>query len=341
MSPDLSPLVSSGRRRGRARENAPLENARSPRQRRPDMSTADKVKKTKKKPPGGTALSFDMGDEGEAFAVKKSKKSRGHKHLKTSGDAAPAVDTQVSSGVYTADYLQQLRADTKFAPSSQAADGTDDADASEVVASPPAYPFHTRTPPHGTPSDGCALPLQGLVPGVDDIRKARSERERARRLAEEQGGCGLAGPEGAAFIPLDGSAASVSNGSGGSGGRYGESRLVREDQEADDEADGAALAFGNVAAGGRPKPEMPTVQDLPEELGVADVDVKFGRRPGLNGAPAGAGTSSSESLAEHAILLADATRAAAVPERLDDAVQPGHLGLQAGCVGLQTGSMGL
>jgi len=261
------------------------------------MSTADKVKKTKKKPSGVSALSFDMGDEGEAFAVKKSKKSRGHKHLKTSGDAAPAVETQVSSGVYTADYLQQLRADTKFAPSSQAADGMDDADASE-----------------------------GLVPGVDDIRKARSERERARRLAEEQGGCGLAGPEGAAFIPLDGSAASLSNGSGGGGGKYGESRLVREDQEADDEADGAALAFGSVAAGGRPKPEMPTVQDLPEELGVADVDVKFGRRPGLNGAPTGAGASSSESLAEHAILLADATRAAAVPERLDDAVR--RLGAQ-------------
>jgi hypothetical protein len=290
------------------------------------MSTADKVKKTKKKP-SGVALSFDMGDEGEAFAVKKSKKSRGHKHLKTGGDAAPAVDTQVSSGVYTADYLQQLRADTKFAPSSQAADGTaDGTDASEVVARPRAHPFQTRTPPPGTPSDGCAVPLQGLVPGVDDIRKARSERERARRLAEEQGGCGLAGPEGAAFIPLDGSAASVSNGSGGGGGKYGESRLVREDQEADDEADGAALAFGGVAAGGRPKPEMPTVQDLPEELGVADVDVKFGRRPGLDGAPTGAGASSSESLAEHALLLADATRAAAVPERLDDAVR--RLGAQ-------------
>ena len=325
------------RRRGLTAGNAPP----SPRQRRRrDMSTADKVKKTKKKPSGVSALSFDMGDEGEAFAVKKSKKSRGHKHLKTSGDAAPAVDTQVSSGVYTADYLQQLRADTKFAPSSQAADGMDDA--AEVVASPPAHPpFQTRTPPHDTPSDGCAVPFQGLVPGVDDIRKARSERERARRLAEEQGGCGLAGPEGAAFIPLDGSAASLSNGSGGGGDKYGESRLVREDQEADDEADGAALAFGSVAAGGRPKPEMPTVQDLPEELGVADVDVKFGRRPGLNGAPTGAGASSSESLAEHAVLLADATRAAAVPERLDDAVQPGHLGLQAGCVGLQLGSVRL
>ena len=201
------------------------------------MSTADKVKKAKKKPSGASALSFNMDDEGEAFAVKKSKKSRGHKHLKASGAAAPAVDTQVSSGVYTAEYLKQLRAETKFkdAPSSQAAEGPDDA--SEVVACPPAL----CTPPHGTPSDGCAVPLQGLVPGVDDIRKARSERERARRLAEEQEGWGLAGPDGmnalegaAAFIPLDGSAASVSNGSGGGGAKYGESRLVREEQEADD-----------------------------------------------------------------------------------------------------------
>eukprot|EP00321_Phaeocystis_globosa_P016723 CAMPEP_0118832330 /NCGR_PEP_ID=MMETSP1162-20130426/37267_1 /TAXON_ID=33656 /ORGANISM="Phaeocystis Sp, Strain CCMP2710" /LENGTH=171 /DNA_ID=CAMNT_0006763891 /DNA_START=1 /DNA_END=513 /DNA_ORIENTATION=- len=171
-----------------------------------------------------------MDDEGEAFAVKKSKKSRGHKHLKASGAAAPAVDTQVSSGVYTAEYLKQLRAETKFkdAPSSQAAEGPDDAS-------------------------------EGLVPGVDDIRKARSERERARRLAEEQEGWGLAGPDGmnalegaAAFIPLDGSAASVSNGSGGGGAKYGESRLVREEQEADDEADGAALAFGGVEPRGRP-----------------------------------------------------------------------------------------
>ena len=203
------------------------------------MSTADKVKKAKKKPSGGSALSFDMDDEGEAFAVKKSKKSRGHKHLKASDAAAPAVDTQVSSGVYTADYLKQLRAETKFAPSSQAAEGPDDA--SEVVACRPRNPFPMCTPPHGTPSDGCAVPLQGLVPGVDDIRKARSERERARRLAEEQEGWGLAGPDGmnalegaAAFIPLDGSAASVSNGSGGGGAKYGESRLVREEQEADD-----------------------------------------------------------------------------------------------------------
>ena len=40
-----------------------------------NMSTADKVKKAKKKPSGASALSFDMDDEGEAFAVKKSKKS--------------------------------------------------------------------------------------------------------------------------------------------------------------------------------------------------------------------------------------------------------------------------
>ena len=33
---------------------------------------------------------------------------------------------------------------------------------------------------------------------------------------------------------------------------------------------------------------MATVQDLPEELGAADVDVKFGRRPGLDGAATGA-----------------------------------------------------
>ena len=71
---------------------------------------------------------------------------------------------------------------------------------------------------------------------------------------------------------------------------------------------------------------MATVQDLPEELGAADVDVKFGRRPGLDGAPTGAGASSSESLAEHAVLLADATRAEAVPERIDDAVR--RLGAQ-------------
>ena len=111
------------------------------------MSTADKVKKAKKKPSGASALSFDMDDEGEAFAVKKSKKSRGHKHLKASGAAAPAVDTQVSSGVYTAEYLKQLRAETKFkdAPSSQAAEGPDDA--SEVVPARPRCAHHHMARP--------------------------------------------------------------------------------------------------------------------------------------------------------------------------------------------------
>ena len=298
-----------GANRARARADRQAEPSHSPTQ---HTNMADKAKRTKKKP-SGSALSFDMGDEGEAFSVKKSKKSRGHKHLKASGDTAPAIDTQVSSGVYTADYLQQLRAETKFsaAPSSRAGEGTDDADASEVAS----RPSHPRT---RTPSDCRAVSLQGLVPGVEDIRKARSERERVRRSAEEGGGYGLAGPEGAAFIPLDGNAASASNGSTG-GDRYGESRLVREDQEAEDDVEGAALAFGGVAARGRPQPEVLTVQDLPgEELG-SDVSVKFGRRPGLEGAPAG--TNSSQSLAEHAILLADATRAVLVPERLDDAVR--------------------
>ena len=81
-----------------------------------------------KKKASWPALSFDLDDEGESFQVKKSKKPRSHKQLKTKDLEAPAIDTQVAStGTYTAEYMQQLRSQTMFkeAPSAVAADSVD------------------------------------------------------------------------------------------------------------------------------------------------------------------------------------------------------------------------
>ena len=165
------------------------------------------------------------------------------------------------------------------------------------------------------------------MPNADDIRKARAERERARRLAEEAGGRGLAGPEGAEFIPLEGSAPSESR-DGSRTGRYGESRFVREDQERDDDDNpafddqaGATLSFGQPASGARtPRPEVTTVQDVDDddESGAAGT-----RRSAhaISQSDRRDRATSSQSLAEHAAFLADASRAAQLPERLDDAAR--------------------
>jgi len=289
--------------------------------------------KKKKRPKPASALSFDLDDEGESFEVKKSK-PRGHKHARTRPDAeaTSGVDTAAGSsgGTYTAEHLEQLRASMKFTSVPAAPPADEPAEVRRAASRlSRAHRPAPRVPPQPTAGlAACARSLaQGPVPNADDIRKARAERERARRLAEEAGGRGLAGPEGAEFIPLEGSAPSESR-DGSRTGRYGESRFVREDQERDDDDNpafddqaGATLSFGQPASGARtPRPEVTTVQDVDDddESGAAGT-----RRPAhaISQSDRRDRATSSQSLAEHAAFLADASRAAQLPERLDDAAR--------------------
>jgi hypothetical protein len=159
-------------------------------------------------------MSFDMDDEGEAFKVKKSKARAAHKLKRGDAEAAAAVDTLVSSGgAYSAEALQKLRAQSLAPGAAAAAAAVESGDASALES----------------------------VPDAEAVRAARAARERARRAAEEGHGTALAGPAGAAYIPLDG------GGGGGGGGR--ESGLVREEDELEapsvfDDQNGSRLRFG-------------------------------------------------------------------------------------------------
>lgn len=296
------------------------------------MPPEEKKKKTRSKP--ASTLSFDLEDEGDSFEVKKSK-PRGHKHARTkphADEATPAVDTVAgpSGGTYTAEHLHQLRASMKFTSVPAAPPADDPQEVRRAALCLVAARVDPLLAPHPFPRPGqrraIASRAQGVVPNAEDIRKARAERERARRLAEEAGGRGLAGPEGAEFIPLEGSAPSESRDP--KMGRYVESRFVREDQERDDEDDtafddqvGATLSFGQPASRARtPRPEVSTVQDIDDDDGSSGTSA---RRPApvLSYSAPRDRASSSQSLAEHAAFLADASRAALLPERLDDAAR--------------------
>ena len=164
-----------------------------------------------------TMLSFDMDDEGESFAVKKSKPRSNHAAPMPRLAEEGLSTLGLAGGRYTAEHLQQLRDSMQF---KAVQTGTSSAG--------------------GTPLEDCE------IPDAEDVSKARAERERARRLAKGQGGRSLAGPQGTELI----SGGTPSERSESTPGAFSENRLVREEQECDDEEPsvfddhkGASLAF--------------------------------------------------------------------------------------------------
>ena len=249
-------------------------------------------KKAKRANSGPVALSFDLGDEGEEFEVKKKKKPK--------QKAAPALPpstldagVHTGAGMYTSDMLSKLRGEQAF----RAPVGRDDG----------------PIPGDVLPSDGDAAPAAGL-PDAEAIREARARRERARRLAEEGGGDATAGGS-TAFIPLDGSERRVNlattlneveeEGEEEDGMAKNASRLVREEQTDEDASvfdgqGGERLAFG--VPNERPPRTAFTMEAEEDEEEATD-----GRAATLGtamGGPRGAGggvaASSEEAIAAHA-----------------------------------------
>ena len=241
-------------------------------------SAAPPPPKPKAKKPAVT-MSFDMDDEGEAFKVKKSKARAAHKLKRGDAEAAAAVDTLVSSGgAYSAEALQKLRAQSLAPGAAAAAAAVESGDASALES----------------------------VPDAEAVRAARAARERARRAAEEGHGTALAGPAGAAYIPLDG------GGGGGGGGR--ESGLVREEDELEapsvfDDQNGSRLRFGpsfgagearRASGGAAAAAAAGAIETVVQDGDEADaMDEDDAMATGGGGGGAAAASASGEALAEY------------------------------------------